>query len=110
MYQINFSKLAKAMDKAKRERCTVTRIGLGEFEVLTPKLNRYVVRFEKTSPGRVLTSCTCKAGQYDAHCYHVAAVVNWNTETRAIKRPTYVEPVFSRPEPPSKGRIEGIEI
>ena len=73
--RLNRSDLRNAIDKARRVKCFVRRIGQRIYQVITPKDHRYTVRANTTGGLRYLL-CNCPAGSINKPCYHIIGVAH----------------------------------
>lgn len=66
----NESTIQKAAAKAKRVKCFARRTGERRYEIVTPRMHRYTVRFVMTGGVRY-GICNCAAGSHNVFCYHL---------------------------------------
>jgi hypothetical protein len=136
MIEITTEKLSRAITKAKKVRNHVRMIDWRKYEVTTPEQHVYSVTFDVQGSHK-MAHCTCAAGAKNLPCYHIAGAVALHcyiarakaqaepiceptpATTRPAPRkqvnlddngPLYVPAVLVKPQPPSRGRVGGIEL
>lgn len=87
MIRLETSKMTKAIERAKAVRPRVRVVSAADrtYSVTGSKGDVYTVRFAVVN-GPKLAECSCKAGQRDQVCFHVAAAAQVNVMTQSMRR------------------------
>jgi hypothetical protein len=87
MIKIDTDNLAKAIERAKALRPRVSVINADErtYRVAGSQGDSYTVRFA-IADGMKLAECSCKAGQNNMVCYHVASAAAVNIAVQSMRR------------------------
>lgn len=98
MLKLEPAKMTKAIERAKAEHLKVKAINVAErtYAVTGSKGDGYTVRFVVAN-GHKLGECSCKAGQANMYCKHLAAAAQANILCQAFRaRGAEVEPTFGQ--------------
>jgi hypothetical protein len=136
MIQLNPERFVNAAAKARQVKLYVRMFAWRQYGCRTPQGHVYTVRFE-TKAGGTYARCNCAAGAKLLPCYHVAAVFPVDTAVVRMRQehvaqlerlheanrtsppffncplciePPGLPPVLVKPQPPSMGRVGGIEL
>jgi len=121
MIELNPKRFVNAAAKARQVKLYVRMFAWRQYQSRTPQGHVYTVKFETKASG-VYASCNCAAGAKNLPCYHVAsvypidiAIVTMRQEhARQFEQPheahRSMPPVLVKPQPPSLGRINGMEL
>ena len=86
MIALTKEKLTNAITKAKALRPRVQYLWFRCYLVTSPNSgNQYTVKFQITN-GQKFAQCSCKAGQNDMACFHVAAAAAVNIGVASMRR------------------------
>jgi len=87
MIKLEPATMTKAIERARRVRPRVRVISADEraYSVTGSKGDAYTVRFAVAN-GLKLAECSCKAGERDQMCFHVAAAAQVNVMVQSQRR------------------------
>src|SRR5215813_2465386 len=106
MIELQRNRFSKAIEKAKAVKNFVRMIRFQQYEVMTPKLDAYVVTIW-TNNGRRVAACTCQAGKKNLPCYHIASAAALHL---AVEPPQPTAAAYlpnAKAQPPSLGGMLG---
>jgi hypothetical protein len=125
--ELQADRLSKAIAKANKVRNHVRMLAWRKYEVRTPEQHTYTITFD-VQEGKKLAHCTCAAGAKNLPCYHIAGAVALHcyiakakAQAEPICEPAPLRPahlhiainnpgVLVKPQPPSLGRVNGLEL
>jgi hypothetical protein len=122
MIQLNPKRFVNAAAKARQVKLYVRMFAWRQYGCRTPQGHVYTVRFETKASG-TYAHCNCAAGAKNLPCYHVAACYSVDVvvvtmrmehvrqlEERHRATDNSAPALLVKPQPPSRGRINGIEL